>query len=161
MGSMCKAMTSTGISFDRSPNKQKPKEQAANGKQKGKFARTPKMKNRTDKVAQRSLQLVQHRSEVADPDDEPQPEYGGVAVVVKPQKKHVSPWTINAMLVGMTRHDPDHLRRRIMESEASVDRASSSDEVDARTSFDVSLNENLFGDPNVQRCKGPEGQCTR
>jgi hypothetical protein len=54
------------------------------------------------------------------------------------------------MLVGMTRHDPDRLRN-IIESEASVDRASSSGEVDARTSFDGSLNENLFGDPDVQK----------
>ena len=158
---MRKAMTRACISFDKAPNRQKPREQAANGKQNGKFAGTAKMKNRTDKVAQRSLVPVQHRNKASDSDDEPQPEHGGVSVVVKLQKKHVSPWTINAMLVGMTRHDPDHLRRRIMESEASVDRASSSDEVDARTSFDVSLNENLFGDPNVQRCKGPEGQCTR
>ena len=54
------------------------------------------------------------------------------------------------MLVGMIRPDPDRLRK-IMESEASVDRASSSDEVDARTSFDGSLNENLFGDQDIQK----------
>ena len=54
------------------------------------------------------------------------------------------------MLVGMTRHDPDRLRK-IMESEASVDRASSGDEVDARTSFDGSLNDNLFDDQDVQK----------
>jgi hypothetical protein len=54
MGSMLKAMmTRAGISFDKSPNKQKPREQAANGKQKGKFAGTAKTKNRTDKTAQR------------------------------------------------------------------------------------------------------------
>ena len=38
-----------------------------------------------------------------------------------------------------------------MESEASVDRESSSDKVDARTSFDGSLNENLLGDTYVQK----------
>ena len=70
--------------------------------------------------------------------------------MVKPQKKHVNPLSINAMIVGMTRHDPDHLRK-IVESEASVDQASSSDEVDGRTSFDGSLNENLFADTDVQK----------
>ena len=70
--------------------------------------------------------------------------------MVKPQKKHVSPRTINVMSVGMTHHDPDRLRK-IMESEASVDQAGSSDEVDARMSFDGSLNENIFGDPDVQK----------
>ena len=57
---------------------------------------------------------------------------------------------MNAMLVGMTRHDPDHMRR-ISDSEVSVDRALGSDEVDAQTSFDRSLNEDLFGDPDVQK----------
>ena len=104
-------MTRVGISFDKSPNKQKPREQAANGKQKGKFAGTAKTKNRTDKVAQRSLAPAPHRNEVSKSDDEPQPEYGNIAIVVKPQKKHVSPWTINAMLVGITRRDPHHLRK--------------------------------------------------
>ena len=37
MGSMRKAMTKAGISFDKSPNKQKTREQSANGKQKGTF----------------------------------------------------------------------------------------------------------------------------
>ena len=90
---MLKAMSRAGISFDKSPNKQKPREQAANGKQKGKFAGTTRMKNRTDKVAQRSLVRVHQRNEVSDSDDEPQPEYGNVAIVPKPQKKHVSPRT--------------------------------------------------------------------
>ena len=45
-----------------------------------------------------------------------------VAIVVKPQERHVSPRTINAMLVGMTRHNPDRLKK-IMESEASVESA--------------------------------------
>ena len=49
----------------------------------------------------------------------------------------------------MTRHDPD--MRRISDSEASVDRESGSDEVDARTSFNGSLNENLFDDHYVQK----------
>ena len=56
---------------------------------------------------------------------------------------------MNAMLVGMTRHDPN--MRRISDSEVSVDRASGNDEVDARTSFDGSSNENLFDDQDVQK----------
>ena len=55
MGSMCMAMTRTGITFDKSPNEQQPREQSANGKQKGKFAGTAKMKNQANKIAQRSL----------------------------------------------------------------------------------------------------------
>ena len=86
------------------------------------------MKNKTNKVAQRSHVHVPHRNEASVSYDEPQPEYGNVAIVAKPQKKYVSPRTINAMLVGMTRHDPDRLRR-IKDSEASVDQASSSDEI--------------------------------
>ena len=70
--------------------------------------------------------------------------------MAKPQKKHVSPRTINALMVGMTHHDPDRLRQ-ITESEASVDRASSSDEVNARTSFDGSLNDDLFGDTDIHK----------
>ena len=41
-----------------------------------------------------------------------------------------------------------------MESAASVDQASSSDEVDAQMSFDGSLNENLFGEPYVHKALG-------
>ena len=108
------------------------------------------MKNKTNKVAQRSHVHVPHGNEASGSDDEPQPEYGNVAIVAKPQKKHVSPRTINTMLVGMTRHDPDRLTR-IKESEASVDQASSSDEIDARTSLDGSLDENLFDDQDVQK----------
>ena len=129
MGSMLKAMTRAGISFDKSPNEPQPREQSANGKQKGKFKGTAKMKNKANKIAQRSLAPVPNRSEVSDSDDEPQPEYGYVAIVAKPKKKHVCPRTMNAILVGMTRRDPD--MRRISDSEASVDRASASDEIDA------------------------------
>ena len=72
MGSMSKAMTRAGISFDKSPNKQKPREQAANGKQKGEFAGTAKTENRTNKVAQRYLVPFRHRTEASESDDEPQ-----------------------------------------------------------------------------------------
>ena len=43
-------MTNAGISFDNAPNQRKPREQAAKGKQKSKFAVTAKKKNRTNKV---------------------------------------------------------------------------------------------------------------
>ena len=103
------------------------------------------MKNKANKVAQRSLAPVPNRNEVSDSDDEPQPEYGQVAIVLKPQKKHVSPRSMNAMLVGITkRRDPE--MRRISESEASVDRALGSDELDAQTSIDGSFQQDLFGD---------------
>ncbi len=52
MGSMCKAMIRSGISFDKSPNEQKPRERTVSGKQKAKFAGTAKKKNRNDKIAQ-------------------------------------------------------------------------------------------------------------
>ena len=133
-----------------SPNEPQPREQSANGKQKGKFAGTAKTKNKADKMLQRSFVPVQQRNEVSDSDDEHQPEYGNVAIVAKPQKKHVSPRTINALMAGMTHHDPDRLRQ-ITESVAYVDRASSSDKVDARTSFDGNVNENLFDDQDVQK----------
>jgi hypothetical protein len=64
-------------------------------------------KNLVDKVAQRSLAPVQKRdkvSEDSDSNDDTQPKYGHVAIVAKPQTKHFSPSTINAMVVGMTHH---------------------------------------------------------
>ena len=93
-------MIDAGISFERSPHVQKPREKFVNGKQKGKFAGTVK-KNKANKVAERSLVSVQEKNEVSDSDDDNQPEYGGMAMAVKP-KKHVSPRTMNAMLVGIT-----------------------------------------------------------
>ena len=99
---MRKAMTRAGITFDKSPNEPQPREKSANGKQKGKFAGTAKMKNQANKIAQRSLVHVTNRNKVSDSNDEPQPEYGNVAIVAKPQKKHVSPRTMNAILFRMT-----------------------------------------------------------
>jgi hypothetical protein len=89
----------TGISFDRSPNKPWPREQAANGKQEGKFAGTAE-KNQSNKIAQASLVRVQQKEQVTDSNDEPQPEYGGV---VKPEQKHVSRRSINTVMAGMRR----------------------------------------------------------
>ncbi len=64
--------------------------------------------------------------------------------------KHVSPRSFNTMLVGMTRHDLD-LIRRLNESVASVDCRESLNEVEARTSIDGSCNDELFGTPEIQK----------
>ena len=98
-------MINAGMSFKKSPNVQKPREQFVNGMQKNKFARTVK-KNKSN-IAQRSHIHVQHRNEVSDSYDEPQPEHGNIAIVVKPPKKHVSPRTMNARLSGITRRNSD------------------------------------------------------
>ena len=111
MGCMRRAMTNAGISFESLPGGPKPREQSANGKQKNKFAGAAKAKNKAKRIARRSLAPVQNRNEVSDSEDEPQPEYGGMATIVnlkKPKKRHVSPRAMNAMLVGITkRSDPD------------------------------------------------------
>ena len=93
MGSMRKAIIRSGISFDRVPNEQKQKD--ASGKQKNNFAGTAK-RNRKDKVAQRSQVAVEEEDSVSDSDEEPQPEFGGVAIVRKPQKYLSARITINA-----------------------------------------------------------------
>ena len=114
-------MTNACISFEKSPSGPKPREQYANGKQKNKFAGAAKTKNKANRIAQRTLVPVQDKNAVSDSNDEPQFEHGLVTIVAKPQKKHVSPRAMNAMLVGITkRRDPD--MRRISESKASVDR---------------------------------------
>ncbi len=60
--------------------------------------------------------------------NEYQLEFGGVAIVIKPQK-HLRPRSINAQsrMAGMKRHDFESIRR-IKESEASVDHRESLDE---------------------------------
>ena len=88
MGVMSRAMTNAGISFDNVPNQSKANEQAVNGMQKNKFDRAAKKNKRPYKVAQESMVPVLHRDEVTDSDDEPQPEYGNIAIVVKPKHKH-------------------------------------------------------------------------
>ena len=70
-------------------------------------------------------------------------------IVAKPKKRHVSPRSMNAMLVGITRSNPD--MQRISGSNESVHRVLSSDELDAQMSFDRSLNANLFGEQDVQK----------
>ena len=101
MGCMRKAMVNAGMSFDKSPNEPRPREHIINGKQQNKFAGTVK-KNKASRVAQRSLVPIQDRTELSDSDDDNQPEFGQMAIVARP-KTHVSPRTMNAMLVGITR----------------------------------------------------------
>ncbi len=110
MGSMRKAMVDARISFENVPNAQKNKNASDKGKQKNNFAGTAKKRNRKDKVAQRSLVAVEEKDSVSDPDEEPQPEFGGVANVVK-SHNHFRPRTINShpRLARMKRHDLDHI----------------------------------------------------
>ncbi len=86
MGSMRKAIIRSGISFDKLPNEQKQKDTSTNGKQKNNFTGTAKKRNRKDKVAQRSLVAVEEKDNVSVSNEDTQPEFGGVAIVTKPQK---------------------------------------------------------------------------
>ena len=52
-------------------------------------------------------------------------------------------------MVGITHHNSDH--RRISECDVSVDRVQDNNEVDAEMSFHESVQENLFGDQDVQK----------
>ncbi len=103
---MRKAMVSAGISSDRMPNKQKQKDASEKGKQKCNFAGTAEKRNIKDRVAQRSLVAVEGKDSVSDSDEDPQPEFGGVAIV-RESEKHLSPQIINAhpQMAGMKRHD--------------------------------------------------------
>jgi hypothetical protein len=145
MGCMRKAMINAGMSFDKSPNEPRIREQFVNGKQKNKFAGAAK-KNKASKVAQRSLTL-HDKNELTDSDDEDQPLAAKVAIVAKP-RKHVSPRTMNALMVGITRRSSEF--RRISDSDASVDRELDGEDADAQTSFNGSLHDDLFGN-NVQK----------
>ena len=134
MGCMRKALSNAGIIIERSPNVQKPREQIVHGKQKNKFAGAAK-KNKANKIAQRSLVPVDAQFSVSD--DDHQPEYENMVIAVKP--KHVSPRLINAMMVGITRHNSDS--RRTRECDAFVDRVPGDDEIDAQMSFNESVHE--------------------
>ena len=116
MGCMRKALINAGMSFEKSPNVQKPREQFVNGKQKKKFAGAAK-KNKSSRIAQRSLVPVRD-NKLSDTDDDPQPQCEAMTIVVKP-KKDASPLLMNSMLVGNRRHNSDI--RRISERDASVD----------------------------------------
>ncbi len=56
-------------------------------------------------MAQRFLVVVEEKDSVSDSDEDTQPEFGGVAIVNKPQK-YLSPGLINyhPQLAGMKRH---------------------------------------------------------
>ena len=107
------------------------------GKQKNNFAGTAKKRNRNDLVAQRSLVAVEEK-------------VGGVAIVGKPQK-HLSPRIINAhpQLAGMKRHDLDSIEQ-VKESQASVGRRESLDDVEAYLATDVICTNDLFDSPKIQ-----------
>ncbi len=71
MGSIRKVMISAGISFDKIPNEQKPKDAPEKGKQKNNFAGTAKKRNRKDLVAQHSLVAIEEKNRVTDSDETP------------------------------------------------------------------------------------------
>ncbi len=112
MGSSRKAMIRSGISFDKLPNEQKQKDTSTNGRQKSNFAGMAKKRNRKDRVAQRSLVAVEEKDSVSDSYEDTQPEFGGVAIVNKPQK-YLRPRIINAhsRMAGMKRHDFDCIQQ--------------------------------------------------
>ncbi len=107
MGSIRKAMIRSWIWFNKLPNKQKQKDTPTNGSQKNNFTGTAKKRNlnRKDKVAQRSLVAVKEKDSVSDSNEDIQHEFGGVAIVKKPQK-YLSPHIINAhpRMAGMKCH---------------------------------------------------------
>ena len=101
MGCMRRAMTNAGISFEKSPSGPKPREQLVRGEQKYKFAAAATTKNKTNRIAQRSLVNVPEKNVVSDSDDDNQPEYGRMATIVKkPKKRLVSPRAMNECHVG-------------------------------------------------------------
>jgi hypothetical protein len=70
---------------------------------------------------------------------------------VNKQQKYSSPQFINAhpLMAGMERHNLDSIQQ-IKESEASVDRRESLDEVEAYLAIDWSCTNELFGTPEIQ-----------
>jgi hypothetical protein len=94
MGSCRKAMIRSGISFNKLSNDQKQKDTSTNGRQKKNFPRTAKKWNRKNKVAQPSLVAVEEKDSVSDSNEDTQSEFGGVAIMNKPQK-YLSPRLIN------------------------------------------------------------------
>ena len=82
---MRKALSNAGITIERSPNVQKPREQTVIGKQKNKILGAAK-KSKANTIAQRSL-VPAEKTELSDSDDDNQPEYGAMmAVAVKAQE---------------------------------------------------------------------------
>ena len=159
MGSMSKAMVDAGISFENVPNAQNNKSASDKGKQKNNFAGTAKKRNRKDKVAQRSLVAVEEKDSVSDSDKEPQPEFGGVAIVVKSHNRF-RPRTINShpRLARMKRHDLDSIER-VKAREESSDRRESLDKVEAYLVTGGICTNDLFGSPMIQQ-PGESGDAT-
>ncbi len=64
---------------------------------------------------------VEEKDSVSDSDEDNQPEFGGVAIVHKPQE-YLSPRIINTqpLMAEMKRHDFDSIQQ-MKESKASVD----------------------------------------
>jgi hypothetical protein len=112
MGSSCKAMIRSGISFDKLPKEQKQKDASTNGRQKNNFAGTAKKRNGKDKVVQRSLVAVEEKDSVSDSYEDTQSEFGRVAIVNKPQK-YLSPRIINThpRMAEIKRHDFDRIQQ--------------------------------------------------
>ncbi len=104
-------------------------------------------------MAQRFLVPVafEEKESVSDSDEDPQPEFGGVAIVGKTQK-HLSPRIINShpRLAGMKRHNLDHIKQ-VKESEASVGSRESVDEVEAHLATEEICTNDLFGSPKIQQ----------
>jgi hypothetical protein len=73
---------------------------------------------------------VEEKESVSDSYEDNQPEFGGVATVIKPQQ-HLSPRSINAhpRMAGMKHHDFDCIQQ-IKESKAFVSHRKSLDEVE-------------------------------
>ncbi len=101
-------------------------------------------------MAQRSLVAVKEKDSISDSYEDPQPEFGGVAIVGESQM-HFSPRIINAHphLAGIKRHDLD-LMEQVKEIEASLDRRKSLDEVEAYLATDENCTNDLFGSPKIQ-----------
>ncbi len=133
------------------PNEQKQKDAPEKGKQRSNFAGTAKKRNRKERVAQRSLVADEEKDSVSDSDEDPQPEFGGVAIVRKSQK-HLSPRIMDAhpQMAGMKRHDLDSIQQ-VKESKASVGCRESLNEVEAYLVTDESCTNELFGTPKIQQ----------
>ena len=145
IGVLRKALTIHGITIESAPTKNK--EQSAIGKQNGKFAGIAKKRTRSRRTGQQnSLRPIPDGP--SDSDDEPQ-EQAYSMVMVKRKPKTISPRSMNAMHVGYTRYDHKDAacnRERV----GAVERELSSDEIEAQTSVDGSMHEELFGDDQAQ-----------
>ncbi len=102
---------------------------------------------------------VEEKDSVSDSNEDPKPEFGGVAIVRKSQK-HLSPLIINAhpRMAGMKRHDLDRIEK-VRESKESVGSRENLDEVKAYLATNESCTNELFGTPKIQQ-PGESGDAT-